>query len=93
MTCPIEPRSKRGRPTRVGPFRMILAATAPSTASSAITRAPAEVNLCGTDEEVKDSGGLATPKVSVAVSPSAAQRYRQALGLNQCSRTRLAHWT
>ena len=24
-TCPTEPRSKRGRPTRVGPFRMILA--------------------------------------------------------------------
>ena len=62
-------------------------------ARSAITRAPAEVKLGGTDEEEKDKVGLATPKVTVAVSPSAAQRYRQALGLNQCSRTRLAHWT
>jgi hypothetical protein len=35
---------------------MILAATAPSTASSATTRSPAEVKLGGTDEEEKDTG-------------------------------------
>ena len=35
---------------------MIFAATAPSTGSAAITRAPAEVKLGGTDEEEKDTG-------------------------------------
>jgi hypothetical protein len=34
---------------------MIFAATAPSTASSAITRAPAEVKLGGPDEEEKNT--------------------------------------